>query len=451
MLVALILALLGVLLLAPPLSTNARTPALAAGVCMGMGAVVLSGRLSLFDMVTGLWAQDAATDFAQLVALAATVLAITLQRDRPHDAVPPGALVLAAAGACALASATHAATAIAGEALLAVALGIMLRAAGQELAGLVWTCGVGIAATLAGAGVLMWVTHGAALDRIAIGAGASPRGPLLAGVGVLLCVGLSPFTLLLPGGVWLGRSRRIPAALLGWILSVLPIAGTIPCWRLTRSLHDLEAVIGSEWRSVLAALAVISLCASTWQALRQRCLRRLWCWLGIGNASLFAFGLAAGAPGAHVEAALAGHACASLIAHAGAGAVLTMAEGWWGGNTRLQRFVGLGQRNAFLGVALGGFLGLLSAIPFTAGFFPKLHLMLAGQRGGLTWLVVPMALGLTWVGLVALRTARVLFHVKEKGRAEPLVGSPGLTLLVGLLGCAALGLGVRPLTVAWGY
>ena len=61
------------------------------------------------------------------------------------------------------------------------------------------------------------------------------------------------------------------------------------------------------------------------------------------------------------------------------------------------------------------------------------------------------ALGLTWVGLIGLRTARILFHVKEKGRPEPLVGSPGLTLLVGLLGCAALALGVRPLTVAWGY
>lgn len=451
MLVALILALLGVLLLAPPLSTHPRTPSLAAAVCVGMGAVVLSGQLKLLDMATGLWAQDAATEFAQLIVLAATLIAITLQRDRPQDAVAPGALVLAAASASALASATHALTAIGGELALGVTLAITLKPVGQRINGLLWAGGAGVIVTAVGAVTLGWVTHGAGLDRVAIDAQALPRGPLLAGAGILVCLGLSPFSLLLPGGVWLGRSRRIPAALLAWILSVLPVVGILPCWRLTRSLHELEAVIGGEWRTILAAVAVASLGVSTWQALRQRCLRRMWCWLGIGNAALFAFGLAAGTEGARIEAALAGHACASLIGHSGAAGVLTMAEGWWGGNTRLQRFVGLGQRNPFLGVSLVGFLVLLSAVPFTAGFFPKLHLLLAGMSGGLTWLVVLLALGLTWVGLIGLRTARILFHVRDKGRPEPLVGSPGLTLLVGLLGCAALALGVRPLTVAWGY
>ncbi|MEZ6185889.1 MAG: hypothetical protein R3F62_12875 [Planctomycetota bacterium] len=357
MLVALILALLGVLLLAPPLSTSGRAPLLAALVCLGMGAVVLSGRLSLFDRATGLWSQDAATDFAQLIALAATVLTLTLQRDQPTDAAAPGALVLAAAGASALAASTHAASALGGGVGLTVALVILLRPCGQRITGLLWAAGVGLGVGALGTVILVWVTHGAALDRVAIGTQASPRGPLLASAGVLLCLGLGPFSLLLPGGVWLGRCRHVPAALQGWILSVLPVAGTIPCWRLTRSLHDLEAVIGGEWRTVLATVAVASLGASTWQALRQRCLRRLWCWLGVGNAALFAFGLAAGAPDTRIEAALAGLAAANLVAHGGAAAVLTMAEGWWEGNTRLQRFVGLGQRNPFLGVALGVFLG----------------------------------------------------------------------------------------------
>jgi NADH-quinone oxidoreductase subunit N len=96
-----------------------------------------------------------------------------------------------------------------------------------------------------------------------------------------------------------------------------------------------------------------------------------------------------------------------------------------------------------LGAALLIFLLSLAGIPFAAGFWAKLFILLAGYRAGLGWLVV-MGVALAVYGLFYyLSVARSTFMAEGEGN-RPVPTRLPLRLAIGVCLAAVVGLGLWP-------
>src|SRR5262249_60603850 len=93
--------------------------------------------------------------------------------------------------------------------------------------------------------------------------------------------------------------------------------------------------------------------------------------------------------------------------------------------------------------ALLVFLRSLAGIPFVAGFWAKLFVLLAGYRAGLGWLVV-LGVVLAVYGLFYyLSVARSTFMAEGEGSA-PVSSRLPLRLAIGVCLAAGVGLGLWP-------
>ena len=129
---------------------------------------------------------------------------------------------------------------------------------------------------------------------------------------------------------------------------------------------------------------------------------------------------------------------AFLVLHAGAEA---------SGGHGLQALTGLSRRAPVLGGALLVFLLSLAGIPFVAGFWAKLLILLAGYRAGLLGLVA-LGVVLAVVGLFYyLGVARSTFMAEGEDAVRPVpVGWPlRLAIATCLVAVVGLGLWPRPL------
>ena len=125
---------------------------------------------------------------------------------------------------------------------------------------------------------------------------------------------------------------------------------------------------------------------------------------------------------------------AFLVLHAGAES---------SGGHALPALTGLSRRAPVLGGALLVFLLSLAGIPFVAGFWAKLLILLAGYRAGLLGLVA-LGVVLAVVGLFYyLGVARSTF-MAEGERTEPVHTGLPLRLAIGACLVAVVGLGLWP-------
>lgn len=392
-----------------------------------------------------------------VLALAGVVLALILaeegDREWPADATTRRqdrpAILVAGAGALLLALTAERDAARAGLALLAA--GGALGLAGTSL---------GLPRRAAGAALAI---VGPALAAAALRGAAGPRLDLAPRLdddpwpaAAVVALGVAPTLLGLPAllarpSPWLAAG--LYAAAPGAAALALRVLGAprLPSGAPLLGAAPTGPADPSTWLCV-AGLAGLAL-GLVWAA-RARALRGVAAGVAAssGGAVLLAFAVLA-APVAidvdPVRRALTGLLAAGLLAHGALCALVRTGERELGGDG-LERWVGAGPRNPWLASALAAAVAGPAALPPGLGFLALVGLtpgLLAADHGFAALLAGLLLAGL---GLVALRLVRVLFFAAPPESPwgppvqEPLVTSPGLTVLAVGLSALLLVLGLWP-------
>jgi len=190
------------------------------------------------------------------------------------------------------------------------------------------------------------------------------------------------------------------------------------------------------WSLALAAISAASMCVGNLFALRQTDTRRLLAFSGIAQMGYVLLALCARNEQG-LEMALF-FLAAYVFTNVGAFLVVHAAAEASGGHD-LSRLAGLSRRSPWLGAALLVFLLSLAGIPFVAGFWAKLFVLMTAYRAGLVVLVV-LAVILTVVALFYyLSVARSTFMADGKSNAPVRTSVP---LRIAIWACLAFALAV---------
>ncbi len=194
------------------------------------------------------------------------------------------------------------------------------------------------------------------------------------------------------------------------------------------------------WAPAVVALSAASMLVGNLFALNQGDVRRLLGFSGIAQMGYVLIGLAARS---RAGLAMALFFMATYV-FTNLGAFLVLHAGAEGsGGHSIPKLAGLSRRAPVLGAALLVFLLSLAGIPFVAGFWAKLFVLLAGYRAGLGWLVV-LGVALAVLGLFYyLSVARSTFMAEGEGSAPVPTRLP-LRLAIGACLVAVVGLGLWP-------
>lgn len=290
------------------------------------------------------------------------------------------------------------------------------------------------ALTFFGLALVVGLSGSTAIDAVA-----DPGRAPLAAVGMLLIVAGFGFKIgAVPFHFWVPDTYQGAPTPFVAFLSVAPKLGGLAALAVIL-LHGWASQ-AERWAPAVVLLSAASMLVGNFFALNQSDVRRLLGFSGIAQMGYVLIGLAA-----RTRAGLAmalffmatyvfTNLGAFLVLHAGA-------EGS-GGHT-LPRLAGLSRRAPVLGAALLVFLLSLAGIPFVAGFWAKLFLLLAGYRAGLGWLVV-LGVALAVLGLFYyLSVARSTFMAEGEGSAPVPTRLP-LRLAIGACLVAVVGLGLWP-------
>jgi NADH-quinone oxidoreductase subunit N len=268
---------------------------------------------------------------------------------------------------------------------------------------------------------------------------ADPAGAPLVAVGMFLIVAGFGFKIgAVPFHFWIPDTYQGAPTPFVAFLSVAPKLGGIAA--LAVILLGGWSAEAALWGPAVVLLSAASMLVGNFFALNQSDVRRLLGFSGIAQMGYVLIGLAA-----RTRAGLAmslffmstyvfTNLGAFLVLHAGA-------EGMGGHST--PKLAGLSRRAPVLGGALLVFLLSLAGIPFVAGFWAKLFVLLAGYRAGLGWLVV-LGVALAVLGLFYyLSVARSTFMAEGEGSAPVPTRLP-LRLAIGVCLAAVVGLGLWP-------
>jgi NADH-quinone oxidoreductase subunit N len=197
---------------------------------------------------------------------------------------------------------------------------------------------------------------------------------------------------------------------------------------------------GAGWVPLVAALAALTIVAGNFMALPQENAKRLFAYSGIAHIGYMLVGLAAASPAG--TAMVLFYLAAYTLGNMGAFLVIE-ALAISGGSTRVSAFRGLAQRSPLLALTMLLFLLSLGGIPFVAGFWAKLYVLLSAAEAGLYWLVFLGAV-LTVVALYYyLGVAREMYVEAPLDRARVRV-PPTLAVSLALCAAGVVALGVYP-------
>jgi len=290
------------------------------------------------------------------------------------------------------------------------------------------------ALTFFGLALVVGLTGSTRIDAIL-----DPGSVPLAGVGMLLIVAGFGFKIgAVPFHFWIPDTYQGAPTPFVAFLSVAPKLGGLAALAVIL-LHGWNGE-SAFWKPAVVALSAASMLVGNFFALNQTDVRRLLGFSGIAQMGYVLIGLATNTR-AGLAMALFFMATyvftnlgAFLVLHAGA-------EGS-GGHT-IPRLAGLSRRAPVLGAALLVFLLSLAGIPFVAGFWAKLFVLLAGYRAGLGWLVV-LGVALAVYGLFYyLSVARSTFMAEGEGSAPVPTRLP-MRVAIGVCLVAVVGLGLWP-------
>ncbi|MFB4306817.1 proton-conducting transporter membrane subunit [Actinomadura sp. GTD37] len=315
-------------------------------------------------------------------------------------------------------------------------------------------CSAGIALALLGVVLLHFAARHAhvpssgALDWTELAAHAGRLDPDVTRIAVaLLVLGFGAKAGLAPLHAWLPDAHSQAPAPVSALMSGVLLS--VAFYAVLRVKVIADAALGGGFvRALLLGVALASLALAAALLLAQRDYKRMLAYSSIEHMGLLALGAAIGTPLAMAGVLLhvLGHGLAKSVAFLASGFVQQAT-----GTSRISAVRGFAARSPLVGGAFGAaVLALLGFPPFTL-FAAELAVFRAGFAAGLGWAVAAaLALLLVATAAVAAGTARMLLGDPHPGPgaatipSRPPIGAAA-ALLLGLAGCAALGVGLGPL------
>jgi NADH-quinone oxidoreductase subunit N len=267
-------------------------------------------------------------------------------------------------------------------------------------------------------------------EAVSGASGSLPEGLLYAGVALILVglafkVAAAPFHMWTPD-VYEGAPTPITA-----FLSAGPKAAAFAA--LLRTFFIGFGPIQTEWNSVLAIIAVLTMTIGNVAAIAQTNVKRMLAYSSIAHSGYVLIGVVAG--GGVGGAAAVFYLIAYVAMNLGAFAVIILLESKGERGDELKDYGGLGFRYPLIGALLSLFMISLSGIPPTVGFVGKLYLFGAAVQSGHVWLAVAGVLNSAISVFYYLRLM-VLMYMRDEQETMPAIRIP-LTLALVLLVAAA--------------
>jgi hydrogenase-4 component F len=313
-------------------------------------------------------------------------------------------------------------------------------------------CSTGIALALLGIVVLNHAAAhsgtGAGLDWAGLALVAPQLDPGVTRIAVvLLILGFGAKAGLAPLHAWLPDAHSQAPAPVSALMSGVLLS--VAFYAVLRIKVIADGALGPGFaRGLLLAAALASLVIAASLLLAQRDYKRMLAYSSIEHMGLLALGAAAGGPLAMAAVLLhvLGHGLAKSVLFLGAGRILQIS-----GTSRVDGVRGLAARQPVLAGAVGfGVLALIGLPPFSL-FASELGIARAGFAAGIGWATAGALVLVVVVAAAILgHTSRMLLGPAHEGpgaAAAPAVlpARTAATLVLGLLGCAALGVTTGPL------
>lgn len=320
---------------------------------------------------------------------------------------------------------------------------------------------VGGGLVVAGLGLVRLASVGPSLDLFALPVAAPDdvaraARQALAGV-ALTAVGLTHLLAAAPlGAAWAATLGRAPAPLQVWLAACAPVAAAALGLRLVLSLRAPGGLVVPDVDpgAVLGGAGVLVIAAARLATRREADLGRLVAgqaaaaggWLLVALAGLGAPGPVDPRPAVLAVTLLA---VSAVVGQVAAAALLATADRELGGRG-LERWLGAGRRNQWLALALVLTVAHLAGAPGTLGFVARAHALVGALEGGYEVVALLAALDVALGLVLTLRVARVALLVAPPRPAfgpdavEPLVTTPGVTVVAVALPLLAVALGLAP-------
>ncbi|WP_413232884.1 NADH-quinone oxidoreductase subunit NuoN [Nocardia salmonicida] len=276
---------------------------------------------------------------------------------------------------------------------------------------------------------------GAALDKQPENATLALLGIGMLAVGLLFKIGAVPFQAWVPD-VYQGAPTPI-TAFMAAATKIAAVGATM------RVLMVGVNALSSEWRPVIAAVAVATMVVGAIMAITQTDVKRMLAYSSIAHAGFLLVGIVA-ADTAGVAAVLF-YLLAYGLGTVGAFAVVSLVRDASGDEaTALSQWAGLGRRSPWLASAFALLLLSFAGLPLTSGFVSKFAVFAAASGAGYTPLVI---IGVVCSAIAAFFYIRVivLMFFTDPPSDAPIVTAPfATTLVVAFSAGATLLLGIFP-------
>ncbi|MEU4650567.1 NADH-quinone oxidoreductase subunit NuoN [Nocardia fluminea] len=276
---------------------------------------------------------------------------------------------------------------------------------------------------------------GAALDKQPENATLALLGIGMLAVGLLFKVGAVPFQAWVPD-VYQGAPTPI-TAFMAAATKIAAVGATM------RVLMVGVGALGSDWRPVLAAVAVATMVVGAIMAITQTDVKRMLAYSSIAHAGFLLVGVVA-ADSAGVAAVLF-YLLAYGLGTVGAFAVVSLVRDASGDEaTALSQWAGLGRRSPWLASAFALLLLSFAGLPLTSGFVSKFAVFAAASGAGYTALVIVGVLCSAIAAFFYVRVIVLMFFTDPPADA-PIVTAPfATTMVVAFSAGATVLLGVFP-------
>jgi NADH-quinone oxidoreductase subunit N len=419
--------------------------AITAALLVGVGQV--SGRLVLFD---GLYVADPVGFVLKLAAL--LFVAITLLYSRAYMTQRGTArgeyyvlTLTALLGIFVLASANSMLTVYLGVELLALSVYAMVafdreNGVAAEAAMKYFVLGaIASGMLLYGMSILYGITGTLGLDELAARLGTAHGAGAVLGltfvvVAVAFKLGAVPFHMWLPD-VYEGAPTNVTL----FIATAPKIAYFALALRLlTHGLTGTE----HEWSQMLGALAVLSLILGDVVAIAQSNLKRMLAYSAISNVGFIILGFVSGTQSGYAASLF--FTLAYVLATLGTFGVMLLMTSKGFEADRLDDYKGLYRRDPLLALVLMVLMFSTAGVPPFLGFWAKLAILQQLWMSGHLWLVI-IAVVVSVIGAFYYLRIVIFMYVNEPAAGQPPPEwQPGVRLMVGVNGVAALALGILP-------
>jgi NADH-quinone oxidoreductase subunit N len=292
---------------------------------------------------------------------------------------------------------------------------------------------------LYGIALLYGATGTTQIDRIVSGAGAHVQSPMfLIGLALLL-VGLAFKVAAVPFHMWAPDVYEGAPTPISGFMSTGGKAAAFSVFLLIFAPRLINVV--GELRTVLAALAALSMVVGNVVAVSQSNVKRMLAYSSVAHAGYILTGILAGnATGAN---GVAFYLAAYTVMNLGAFGVVAMLESTEGKNLTFEEYSGLGARQPAVALLMTVFMFSLAGVPPFAGFFGKYYVFAGAVEGGFTWLAILGVLMSVVSAYYYLRLV-VMMYFKEQAGGQPVAVPPLAYAGLLLSAVALLVLGLYP-------